>query len=96
MQRSVQLLGCAPAWDGNWTNDCFGWPSGWKGADGQLVARCRRQLRAPNQSQCRLRLPFLDLNGKPWLLQDQIVSTTVYERDGDERGERSPLSLRVL
>ncbi len=75
-----QLLECAPAWDGNWTNDCFV-AFGWKGADGQRLLVVVNY--APNQSQCRLRLPFLDLNGKPWLLQDQI-STTVYERDGDE------------
>ncbi len=29
---------------------------------------------APNQSQCRLRLPFEGLGGKSWLLQDQISS----------------------
>jgi hypothetical protein len=38
---------------------------------------------APNQSQCRLRLPFPDLAGKAWLLQDQI-SAARYDRDGNE------------
>ena len=33
-----QLLECAPAWDGNWTNDCFV-AFGWQGADGEQLAR---------------------------------------------------------
>jgi glycosidase len=75
-----QLLECAPAWDGNWTNDCFV-AFCWQGADGErLVAAVNY---APNQSQCRLRLPFEGLGGKSWLLRDQISSDT-YERDGNE------------
>jgi hypothetical protein len=75
-----ELLECAPAWDGNWTNDCFV-SFGWQGAD-------RERLRvvvnyAPNQSQCRLRLPFPSPGGKSWVLQDQISSDS-YERDGIE------------
>jgi hypothetical protein len=38
---------------------------------------------APNQSQCRLRVPFPGLGGKSWLLQDQLSSDS-FERDGDE------------
>ena len=36
-----------------------------------------------NQSQCRLRLPFKDLGGKTWRLQDQLSSAS-YDRDGNE------------
>ena len=31
-----QLLECAPAWDGNWTNDCFV-AFAWQGADGRAL-----------------------------------------------------------
>jgi hypothetical protein len=49
-----RLLECVPAWDGNWTSDCFlSWM--WKGTRGeqQLVA----VNYAGNQSQCYVRLP---------------------------------------
>ncbi|MGO9464701.1 MAG: alpha-amylase family glycosyl hydrolase [Isosphaeraceae bacterium] len=75
-----QLLECAPAWDGNWTNDCFV-AFCWQGADGERLVVVVNY--APNQSQCRLRLPFEGLGGKSWLLQGQISSDT-YERDGNE------------
>ena len=75
-----QLLECAPAWDGNWTNDCFV-AFAWQGADGERLLVAVNY--APNQSQCRVRLPFPDLGGKSWLLQDQISSAS-YERDGNE------------
>ena len=62
-----QLLECVPAWDGNWTHDCF------------LVFACQGPERlivavnyAPNQSQCHVRLPFGDLAGKHFKLQDQL------------------------
>jgi len=75
-----QLLSCAPAWDGNWTNDCFV-ASGWEGTDGaKLVVAVNY---APNQSQCRLQIPFANLRNRSWHLQDQLSSTT-YERDGKE------------
>ena len=38
---------------------------------------------APNQSQCYVRLPFADLSGSAWLLQDQL-SATSHERDGSD------------
>jgi hypothetical protein len=74
------LLDCAPAWDGNWTNECFvafRWHG--PGTERWLVA----VNYAPNQSQCRLRLPFSDLAGKSWHLQDQL-SAASYDRDGDD------------
>jgi Alpha amylase, catalytic domain len=75
-----QLLECAVAWDGNWTNDCFV-AFGWQGADGERLLVAVNY--APNQSQCRLRLPFPGLGGKSWLLQDQLNFES-FERDGDE------------
>ncbi len=38
---------------------------------------------APNQSQCHVRLPFADLAGKNWQLQDQL-STAGYSWNGDD------------
>jgi hypothetical protein len=68
----------------NWTNDCFV-AFCWQGADGErLVAAVNY---APNQSQCRVRLPFEGLGGKSWLLQDQLSSDS-YERDGNELQSR--------
>ncbi len=75
-----QLLDCVPAWDGNWTNECFV-AYGWQGTDGELLLVAVNF--APNQSQCRLSLPFPGLGGTSWLMQDQISSDR-YERDGDE------------
>jgi hypothetical protein len=49
-----RLVECVPAWDGNWTSDCFiAWT--WQGKDGarRLVA----VNYAGNQSQCYVRLP---------------------------------------
>jgi len=48
-----RLLECAPAWDGNWTSDCFiAWA--WDGADGQRLVVAVNY--AGNQSQCYVRL----------------------------------------
>jgi hypothetical protein len=37
---------------------------------------------ADHQSQCYVRLPFADLRGRTWRLQDRI-GEAIYERDGD-------------
>jgi glycosidase len=84
-QRAVrdgdwQLLECAPAWDGNWTHACVV-AFGWQGPDGERLLVAVNF--APNQSQCRLRLPFPDLGGKSWQLEDQL-SHDRFERDGNE------------
>ena len=50
-----QLLECVPAWDGNWTYDCFV-AFAWQGPDGERLLVAVNY--APNQSQCRVRLPF--------------------------------------
>lgn len=74
------LLECAPAWDGNWTNDCFV-AFAWQGAGNERLLVVVNY--APNQSQCRVRLPFPGLAGKTWQLQDQLSAAT-YDRDGNE------------
>ncbi len=74
-----QLAECAPAWDGNWTANCFV-AFAWQHQGERLLAAVNY---APNHSQCRVRLPFADLAGGKWRLQDQM-NTAVYDRDGVE------------
>lgn len=75
-----QLLECVSAWEGNWTSDCFA-AFAWRNAAGeQLVVAVNY---APNQSQCYVRLPFTDLRGAHWRLDDLIGEAT-YDRDGDD------------
>jgi glycosidase len=78
-----RLLECAPAWEGNWTSDCFiAWC--WETADGQrrLVA----VNYAGNSSQCYVR-PFSDLAGCTVRLKDTMGSAS-YERNGNELAAR--------
>jgi hypothetical protein len=75
-----QLLESRPAWDGNWTCDCFV-AFAWQGADGERLLVAVNY--APNQSQCYLRLPFGDLAGRSWRLEDRI-GNAVYEREGND------------
>ena len=79
-----QLLECTPAWQGNWTHDCylvFAW----------LGPREERFLvavnYAPNQSQCHVRLPFEELPGKRWRLQDQLTGGA-YDWHGEDLTNR--------
>jgi glycosidase len=75
-----QQLEATPAWDGNWTWDCF-LCCAWEGAagDGFVVA----VNYAGNQSQCHVRLPFEGLGGKRWRLQDQLAPGS-YDWNGDD------------
>ena len=78
-----KLLECVPAWEGNWTWDCylvFAWQG--HGNDRLLVA----VNYASNQSQCRVRLPFTDLGGSTWRLRDLLGDAT-YDRDGNDLQE---------
>jgi len=75
-----QLLQCVPAWDGNWTCDCFV-AFAWEGTAGERLLVVVNF--APNRSQCYLRLPFSDLAGFQWRLQDQL-SSAAYDREGNE------------
>ena len=71
-------LECRSAWEGNWTSDSFV-AYAWSGKNGE------RRLVAVNysdhQSQCFVAIPWADLNGRSWRLQDQM-GPAVYERDG--------------
>ncbi|MGN6137156.1 MAG: alpha-amylase family glycosyl hydrolase [Aureliella sp.] len=75
-----KLLDCAPAWDGNWTNDCF-IAFLWRGDAGakHLVT----VNYADHPSQCYVRLPDADLEGHLWHLHDPLTERT-YEREGTE------------
>ena len=79
-----QLLAAAPAWEGNWTADCF-LAFAWRGVDAERLLVIVNY--APNRSQCYLRLPFPDLATRRWRLED-LLGGTVYERDGDEIAAR--------
>jgi hypothetical protein len=75
-----QLAECIPAWEGNWTWDCF-LAFAWQGSgEDRLLAAVNY---APNQSQCYVRLPFTDLGNRQWRLQDQL-GTDAYDRDGND------------
>ena len=79
-----QLLECVPAWEGNWTWDCFlafAWDA--PGEDRLLVA----VNYAGNQSQCYVRLPFADLGKARWQLTD-LAGDASYDRDGDDLQSR--------
>lgn len=75
-----KLLECTPAWDGNWTVDCFIVCS-WTGPNGEMIIVAVNY--APNQSQCRVRITDSKLHGSHWRLKDQL-SEAVYDRDGNE------------
>jgi hypothetical protein len=75
-----QLLDCGPAWPGNWTHDCFV-AFAWHGPGGERLLVAVNY--AANQSQCFVRLPFGDLSGAGWRLDDLLGEDT-YDRGGDE------------
>lgn len=82
-QGRWQLLDCAPAWDGNGSAEAliaYAWQDG---GDRLLVA----VNYAAHQSQCYVRVPFGDLGGGQWRLQD-LLGDAVYDRDGDELQSR--------
>jgi hypothetical protein len=74
-----KLLECAPAWDGNWTWDCF-ICFAWQGPDRSLVIVVVNY--AGNQSQCHLQVPFDEIRGKTLRLVD-LMGAAEYERQGD-------------
>jgi hypothetical protein len=79
-----QLLKCVPAWEGNWTNDCF-LAFAWEGPAGDRLLVTVNY--ASNRSQCYVRLPFTDLAGSQWRLVDQMEEVA-YERGGDDLRSR--------
>ncbi len=79
-----QLLECIPGWDGNWTNDCI-LVFAWQGLQGEALVVAVNY--APNQSQCHVRLPFANLVGRSWHLQDQLRPAR-HEWHGDDLAGR--------
>jgi Alpha amylase, catalytic domain len=75
-----QLLECVPAWDANWTWDCF-LAFGWHGPDGERVLVAVNY--AANQGQCYVRLPLPDLAGGPVQFKD-LMSAASYDRSGSD------------
>jgi glycosidase len=79
--RSVE---CLPAWEGNWTSDCFvAWS--WRGAEGDRLLVAVNF--AANQSQCYVRLPAGDLSGGAVRLTD-LTSDARFDRDGSDVASR--------
>jgi len=74
-----QNLEPIPAWEGNWTWDCFV-AFTWQTGDGQNLLGIVNF--APNASQCYLRLPFSGLPGRVVELHD-LLNPVIYERNGD-------------
>jgi hypothetical protein len=75
-----QLLECRPAWDGNETRDSFVAFS-WTVPDG--LRRLVAVNYADHQSQCYVALPWRDLDGQTWRLQD-LTGLAVYNRRGGD------------
>jgi len=78
------LLECTPAWEGNWTSDCF-LAFAWQGVGAERLVVTVNY--APNRSQCYVRLPFEDLSGRSWRLQDQLQEVA-YDRGGSDLQSR--------
>ena len=75
-----QLLNAAPAWDGNGSHDAF-IASAWSG-----TGNARHLVvvnYADHHAQCLVALPWPELAGHAWRLQDGL-SNAVYDRDGTE------------
>jgi glycosidase len=79
-----QVLDCAPAWEGNWTWDCF-LAFAWQGSDGEWLLVTVNY--APNQSQCYVRLPFTDLGHGRWRFAD-VLGDATYDREGNDLQSR--------
>lgn len=83
-QGAWRLLDCAPAWEGNWTWDCF-IAAIWMEADG------RRRMIAVNyaghQSQCYVRLPLSELQSGTVRLED-LMGSARFDRDGSDLASR--------
>ena len=79
-----RLLDCCPAWDGNWTSDCFiAWS--WQGANAERLIVVVNY--APNNSQCYTKLALADLSGRAVRLRD-LTGPAIYDRDGSDLAMR--------
>ncbi len=74
-----ELLDCVAAWEGNRTCDGF-IAFAWRGRAGERILVAVNY--ADSQSQCFVRLPFADLGGRTWRLQDRLGGAS-YDREGD-------------
>jgi hypothetical protein len=75
-----QLLECVPAWEGNWTWDCF-LAFAWQNHHGDRLLVTVNY--APNQSQCYVRLPFTELGNDQWRIAD-LLGDAIYDRKGND------------
>jgi len=78
------LLECTPAWEGNWTSDCF-ICFAWDGSPRERLVVAVNY--GSNRSQCYLHLPFGDLPGSSVLFKD-LMTQEAFERDGRDIAER--------
>ena len=79
-QGRWHLLDCTPAWEGNWTWDCF-LAFAWEGpGDERLLVTVNF---APNQSQCYVRLPLPGVDGRTIRFTD-LTSDARYDRAGGD------------
>jgi hypothetical protein len=78
------LAEIVPAWDGNWTWDCFiAWFWQRDGDERRLVV----VNYAGNQSQCYVRLPFHDTTSRRVRMED-IMASTSFDLDGNDLKSR--------
>ena len=83
-----RLLECRPAWDGNWTWDCF-LAFGWESTSGDRLLVTVNY--SPNQSQCYVTLPFPELAGRGVQLKE-LLSSATYIAMGTTSSPRDSLS----
>ena len=75
-----RLVECVPAWDGNWTSDCYlAWT--WTGRTGER--RLVTVNYAGNQSQCYVRLPLPGGSGQALRFRDVMGSCSFDREKGD-------------
>jgi hypothetical protein len=79
-----QLLGVRPAWEGNGTHDAF---VIWSWTAPEDLRRLVVVNYAGHQSQCYVTLPWGDLAGRTWRLQDRL-GEAAYDRDGSDLSSR--------
>ena len=79
-----RLLECTPAWEGNWTSDCFvAWLWTSTAGDRRLVA----VNYAANQSQCYVRLPPQDRGDRQVRFED-LMGAACFDRDRNDLDAR--------
>lgn len=77
---SWQRIDSRSAWDGNWTHECL-IAFAWENANSERMIVVVNF--ADHPSQARLPLPFDDLAGQSFRLEEQLIAGC-YDRDGDE------------